>query len=113
MIQIRKNVFETNSSSTHSLVMAVASDFDRWEAGEVYYCEWAWGDLRESFEPGKFYPAAEIDAYFAAKNEERDTECFVTYDEFCDSDYLEVEDYTYTTPSGEVIKAVAKYGYDG
>lgn len=113
MIQIRKNVFETNSSSTHSLVMAVASDFDKWESGEMYYCEWAWGDLRETFEPGKFYSTVEIDAYFAAKNEERDTECFVTYDEFCDSDYLEVEDYTYTTPSGEVIKAVAKYGYDG
>jgi hypothetical protein len=113
MIQIRKNVFETNSSSTHSLVMAVASDFDKWESGEMYYCEWAWGDLRETFESGKFYPAAEVDAYFAAKNEERDTECFVTYDEFCDSEYLEVEDYTYTTPGGEVIKAVAKYGYDG
>ena len=38
MIQIRKNVFETNSSSTHSLVMAVASEFDKWESGEYYYC---------------------------------------------------------------------------
>ena len=35
MIQVRKNVFETNSSSTHSLVMAVKSDFDRWVNGEV------------------------------------------------------------------------------
>lgn len=113
MIQVRKNVFETNSSSTHSLVMAIKSDFDKWESGEAYYCEWAWGDLKETFESGKFYPAAEVDAYFAAKGEERDSECFVTYDEFCDSEYLEVEDYAYTTPNGEVIRAVAKYGYDG
>lgn len=113
MIQIRKNVFETNSSSTHSLVMAVASDFDKWKSGEMYYCEWVYGDLRATFESGKFYPIAEVDAYFAAKNEERDTECFVTYEEFCGSEYLEVADYTYTTPGGETIKAIARYGYDG
>ena len=39
MIQVRKNVFETNSSSTHSLVMAVKSEFDKWTAGEYYYCK--------------------------------------------------------------------------
>ena len=33
--QIRKGVFETNSSSTHSLVMCLKSDFDRWNNGEV------------------------------------------------------------------------------
>ena len=112
MIQVRKNVFETNSSSTHSLVIAVASDFDRWVAGEVYYCNSVWGDLREKFEKGKFYPAAEVDAYYAAKYEERDDYEFCTFDEFCATD-LEVEDYSYTTPTGEVIKACAKFGYDG
>ena len=33
--------------------------------------------------------------------------------EFCDSDYLEYEDYSYTTPSGETVVAIAKFGYDG
>lgn len=113
MIQIRKNVFETNSSSTHSLVMAVASDFDKWAEGKAYYCEWAWGDLKGKFESGKFYPAEEVDAYYEAQGEERDSECFLTYDEFCDDEYLEVDEYSYTTPGGEVVRAVAKYGYDG
>jgi hypothetical protein len=36
----------------------------------------------------------------------------MTYDEFCATD-LEVDEYTYTTPGGETIKAIAKYGYDG
>lgn len=37
MLKIRKNVFETNSSSTHCLVIGTASDFEKWEDGEVYY----------------------------------------------------------------------------
>ena len=40
-------------------------------------------------------------------------EHFVTYDEFCDTEYLEISNYSYTTPGGEVVKAVARYGYDG
>ena len=113
MIQVRKNVFETNSSSTHSLVMAVKSDFDKWEKGEVYYCEWAWSDLKDKFESGKFYPVEEVDAYYEAKGEERDIDCFVTYEDFCENEYLEVSEYSYTTPGGETVCAVAKYGYDG
>ena len=112
MIQVRKNVFETNSSSTHSLVMAVASDFDRWEAGEVYYCHYIWRDARDKFEIGKFYPVAEIDAYYESIDEERDEYEFCTYEEFCATD-LEVDEYSYTTPGGEVVRAIAKYGYDG
>ena len=112
MIQIRKNVFETNSSSTHSLVMAVASDFDKWVAGEVYYCHSTWRNTPEKFEVGKFYPVAEVDAYYEEIDEQRDDYDFMTYDEFCATD-LEMDEYTYTTPGGETIKAIAKYGYDG
>jgi hypothetical protein len=117
MIQVRKSVFETNSSSTHSLVMAVESEFSRWENGEVYYCShwysWSRPEDKNKFVAGRFYPVEEVDAYFESIDEERDTYDFSTYDEFCESDSLEVEDYSYTTPGGEVIKAVAKYGYDG
>lgn len=117
MIQVRKNVFETNSSSTHSLVMAVDSEFSKWENGEVYYCShwysWSRPEDKNKFVAGRFYPVEEVDAYFESIDEERDTYDFSTYDEFCESDSLEVEDYSYTTPGGEVIKAVAKYGYDG
>ena len=48
MVQVRKGVFETNSSSTHSLVMAVQSEFDKWENGELYYCEWFGSKLKEA-----------------------------------------------------------------
>ena len=35
MIKIRKNVFETNSSSVHSLCMTSKDKFDKWEKGEI------------------------------------------------------------------------------
>lgn len=120
MLQIRKNVFETNSSSTHSLVMAVKSDFDKWQKGDYYYCHswYAWDEeeapeaFKGKFKKGSFFPVAEVDAYYEAKGEERDYD-FQTYDEFCDSDYLEYEGYSYKTPNGEEIVAIAKFGYDG
>lgn len=40
MIQVRKSVFETNSSSTHSLTMCNKSEYDAWNNGELYYCEY-------------------------------------------------------------------------
>jgi len=124
MIQVRKSVFETNSSSTHSLVMAVESDFDRWQNGELYYCEWFDSDLRKAgFEEKQFYTKDEVkkaceilDIEFEPGEDDdwcERRERFVTYEEFCDTDYLEVSDYSYTTPAGEVVRAVAKYGYDG
>jgi hypothetical protein len=121
MIQVRKNVFETNSSSTHSLVMAVKSEFDKWEAGEYYYCHswYKWDEenapeeFKNKFKKGGFFPVTLVDAYYEAKGEDRDSYDFQTYEEFCDDEYLEFEDYSYTTPSGEVIVACAKFGYDG
>lgn len=35
MIQVRKNLFETNSSSTHSLVMCTNEDFEKFKNGET------------------------------------------------------------------------------
>ena len=113
MITIRKNVFETNSSSTHSLVMAEKSEFDKWENGEVLYCNCWWSSQGNRFEEGKFYPKEEVENYYKEKDEERDPYEFCTYDEFMEDEYLETSEYTYVTPQGETIKAVAKYGYDG
>ena len=42
MIQIRQGVFETNSSSTHSITIASESDFDKWKNGDVYLNDGWW-----------------------------------------------------------------------
>ena len=48
MINIRTNVFETNSSSVHSLILCTANDYQAWVDGDkllnIYYNDdWAWG----------------------------------------------------------------------
>lgn len=37
MIKVRKAVFETNSSSTHSITICSKKDFDDWKAGKCFY----------------------------------------------------------------------------
>lgn len=39
MKTIRRNVFETNSSSTHSITMCMEGDYEKWKNGELYYLE--------------------------------------------------------------------------
>ena len=36
MIQIRRNVFETNSSSTHSITLCSVEDYNAWQEGKMY-----------------------------------------------------------------------------
>ena len=35
---IRRGVFETNSSSTHSLTLCKQEEYDKWESGELLLC---------------------------------------------------------------------------
>lgn len=37
MRQVRKGVFETNSSSTHSLTICTEEEFNRWTSGELMF----------------------------------------------------------------------------
>ena len=37
-IRIRRNLFETNSSTTHSLTICTQEDYDKFKAGKLYYC---------------------------------------------------------------------------
>lgn len=38
-LQIRQGLFETNSSSTHTITIVDAEDFENWKKGEVWYNE--------------------------------------------------------------------------
>lgn len=42
IFQVRQGVFETNSSSTHTLTVCSKDDFDKWKKGEVLWldCDW-------------------------------------------------------------------------
>ena len=96
---IRCNAFETNSSSTHTLVICTQEEYDAWERGETLFNRWCYGD-------NQFVPNTE-----EYRNDEEGQ--YVTYEKYWDEEYLECYDEEYTTPSGDVIKVFGKYGWDG
>lgn len=103
--QIRRGVFETNSSSVHSLTMCMKSELDKWKDGELVYDRWN----------NELVP---ITDEMKQKLTEVDPEChdgrYYTYDQFFDWEYIDqekFEDY-YKTPNGEEIVAFGYYGHD-
>lgn len=121
--QIRRGVFETNSSSTHSLTMMMKSDYKRWQTEELYLYDgsgWGW-EFSKPVENQLYTRDEAIE--FVKKNkyyknvDEIDDEAlrnyaFISWDdegnECLESFYKE-----FTTPSGETIVAFGEYGYDG
>lgn len=136
--QIRRGVFETNSSSTHSFTMCSKEDYDKWVNGELMFDKY-----NETFvevntkiteedkaEAKKYYERnktkywkewnqlseEEVDEWYEKymyECKKIDTYRYETYDDFFDDEYLETFEDEYTTKSGEVIIAFGKYGYDG
>lgn len=98
--QVRRGVFETNSSSVHSITMCMESDFNKWERGELVWDKW-----RDRLVP--------ITPEIQASLDEDERE-YLTYEQFGDWDYLEYETFedTMKTPSGEVVVAFGYYGHD-
>jgi len=96
MRTIRRGVFETNSSSTHSISIVSKEEFDKWKNGELLY------DRYEKL--------------FLTKDESQeleDQDDLNTYDEYFDDGCLEGFTKKHTTKSGDEIIAFGKYGYDG
>lgn len=120
--QVRRGVFETNSSSTHSLTMMMKSDYDRWQTEQLYLYEGGYGWEFNKPIKNNLYTKDEV-MKFAKSNryyhgeEEIDNETmrdmgFISWDDE-GSEYLEGFYEEFTTPSGETIVAFGEYGYDG
>ncbi len=120
--QIRRGVFETNSSSTHSLTMMMKSDYDRWQTEQLYLYEGGYGWEFDKPVKNQLYTRDEA-VEFVKKNEyykdEEDIDDGILKDagfiswEDEGSEYLEGFYQEFTTPSGETIVAFGEYGYDG
>ena len=121
--QIRCGVFETNSSSTHSLTMMMKSDYKRWENEKLYLFNgytYSW----EFNKPIKHALYTKEEAVQFVKNSRDYNDADEIDDEYLnemdfisfydrDSGYLESFYEEFTTPSGETIVAFGEYGYDG
>lgn len=106
MRQIRFGTFETNSSSTHSLVIGTPEQIEKWEAGELfinYYDDYA----------TEFKTKEELDQM-------EETEESFYRDEWKNgeewdkaTEYLDHDSQIITTPGGEQLSIVCAYGRDG
>ena len=95
MKSVRKGVFETNSSSTHSLTITAKTDYDRWVNGEMLYNRW--NDI-----------LVEI-----TTETENDEDCY-SYSRYQDEigGYYETYTENYTSKSGDEIVAFGYHGAD-
>ena len=121
MIKVRRGVFETNSSSTHSITMCTSEQYEQWKNGEIYWNRWGSDDFISKEEVEKKM-AENRDAYFAKYphcsdedflNDFLEDEGYYTFDDYCDKIDLETFEDQFTTPSGETVIAFGYYGYDG
>lgn len=97
MKTIRYGVFETNSSSTHSLIICTDEEYQKWIDGEMI--------LDRDFEK-----IAPMPSDFEL---EEDSWRYVKYDEFDDKISQEPYHEEYTTPHNDKIHVFGWYGYDG
>lgn len=112
---IRKRTFETNSSSTHSLTFMTRDQFEKWKNEELYKDPNS--DELYTKEENK-QMIKEVAEEHGITEEEvmenyREYDLPVSYEEWCDDEFLETDSYSYTTEHGDEIIAVCKYGYDG
>lgn len=96
-IKIRRNVFETNSSSVHSLTLCTDSEFEQWKRGELIFDYWEDGLI----------PISDME-------HDCDTSRYYAYDQFFDYYNFDYETFldNYTTPSGDKVVAFGYYGHD-
>lgn len=120
--QIRRKVFETNSSSVHSLTMCNKDEYTRWENGEVLF----WKDkdkfatkedIIEELKRSTWYDGSLRFPNTNWENEDEIRDIFSderiqTCEEFFDDEWYETFEQNYTTPNGDKVVAFGYYGHD-
>jgi len=108
MKQIRRSVFETNSSSVHSLTILPEDEFEKFAKGELLY------DACSEKLVTKEEALADIHKYdrdVTLEDLEGGYDDYRTYANM-GGEYYETFKQTYTTKSGDKIVAFGYYGHD-
>lgn len=136
MKQIRRGVFETNSSNMHALTVCSKEEFDAWENGDILFHKWNERFIDKNLI--NVFSEDEIIAYYNKKKEMfwKDWEQLTDdekmkftseFEEVFDQsyDYKTLRQYiddcyplnyyseSYKTKSGDEIVIFGYYGYDG
>lgn len=133
---IRNEVWETNSSTSHSVIIMEKNLYDKWKDGGLYYFDnpnyYGFEELPKNKRPRTdlLYTQEEVLAFYkeleyeyTKEDGETDEEAievfiremgdFVKCDYWFEDEYLETDVNYYTTPGGENIVVTCKYGWDG
>lgn len=134
MYQIREGVFETNSSSTHSITFMSENEYDDWKNGDVYLNEVDSYDSTSEYVHKKFVTRDEAtdilncNEYYSdyfydyiydeaiPEPKELDDEGLArfhiyTFENYMNKD-LDTDINSYTTNTGEKVYTVCSYGWD-
>lgn len=141
-IQIRQGVFETNSSSTHSITMCDSLQYKKWVLGELYIHmnktgneQFLPAELAKKWNKELILNNPKVAEYFdKIENYDEDDEydgdyeldelgyvidceyaenCYISYEQWCNMySYFEIYEAGYETISGDRITAFGYYGHD-
>lgn len=123
MKKVRHGVFETNSSSVHTLTICTDEQYGLYMNGELLLCRCDWILKGTKYEGREFFTpeeAAEIEKEYLTKYgyayddksiENSVHDDFESYDD--EDEYLEYYEEHFVTPSGDKMVAFGRYGYDG
>jgi len=128
-MRVIKNIFETNSSTTHSVVVMPKDKFDKWTSGLYCFNGSYYGNESKGEKPveGEIYTEEQVLEFLSDMGYEYDEEyyhsaskyiedCdvgFISWEQWFEDEYLETDETHYTTPGGEEIVICCKYGRDG
>ena len=135
---IRRCVWETNSSMSHSCIIMTEEAYDCWEKDNLYYYQPKWWNefeklpIEEQPKVGLLYTEKEVLDYLIKDGCEYNPEEWEEYEEdavrefikensvdfhlysnWAEDEYEELDTTNYVTPGGEHIVVCCKYGRDG
>ena len=116
MFKIRQGVFETNSSSTHAMVICSKADYKKLDRGELYIDTWNEKPVtREEVieEVSEYVDRAKLEAL--NEDDFRDLvrdHGFDTLGDWDDNGFYRFHE-EYTTEHGDEVVAFGYYGFDG
>ena len=128
-MKVIKTIFETNSLTTHSMVVMSKDNFDKWTSGLYYFNGSYYGDEPKGEKPveGEIYTEEQVLEFLSELGYEYNDEDydsvskyvegidagFISEESWFEDEYLETDETYYTTPGGEEIVICCKYGFDG
>lgn len=123
--QVRRGVFETNSSSTHSITMCSESEFSEFEKGNMYIEKWGSDlytkeELIEKFKQTRDWRTKNLKYSGVDWDNEEEFEKVLEESEYCTceeywntvTEEYETFEKSYVGKNGEKVIAFGYYGYN-